>query len=247
MTRHSVLWSVSWASGALEVSPEADPATVATATISKAARQLLERISWFMHRMSPVPEDRYGTPSQPAEPAQAAGGSDPDAMAAELSLRFRDRLRFFAARRLRDKNLAEDVAQETLRRALEAPRERRVQNLAALPAFLFETARHICQQRFRSDGRQLRAFQSMAAGDEEPRAQDDPLADLISEERRQAVRRAFSRLPENDQALLRMSHMEGLSTEEIARRLNAEPGAIRVRRHRATRRLAEILGVTKDT
>jgi len=68
--------------------------------------------------------------------------SDPDAMAAELSLRFRDRLRFFAARRLRDKNLAEDVAQETLRRALEALRAGRVENLAALPSFLFETARH---------------------------------------------------------------------------------------------------------
>jgi len=229
------------------VSPEADPATVATATISKAARQLLERVSWFMHRMSPVPEDRYGTPSQPAEPAQAAGGSDPDAMAAELSLRFRDRLRFFAARRLRDRNLAEDVAQETLRRALEALRERRVENLAALPAFLFETARHICQQRFRSDGRELKAFQRLTPSrDEEPQVQDDPLAELISEERRGAVRRAFSRLGEDDQALLRMSYVEGLGADEIGRRLNAQPGAIRVRRHRATRRLAEILGVTKE-
>lgn len=216
-------------------------------TIIKAVRHLFDRVSVFMHWMSPVPGDRYGPPSPPGESAQADGSSDPDSLAAELSHRFHDRLRFFAARRLRDRNLAEDVAQETLRRALEALRGRRVENLAALPAFLFETARHICQQRFRSDGRELKAFQRLGeAGGEEPSSPGDPLTDLISEERRAAVRRAFSQLGDDDQALLKMSYMEGLATEEIARRLNAQPGAIRVRRHRATRRLAEILGVTKD-
>jgi RNA polymerase sigma-70 factor, ECF subfamily len=196
--------------------------------------------------MSPVPGDRYGNPSAPGEPATASS-SDPDALAAELSHRFRDRLRFFAARRLRDRNLAEDVAQETLRRVLEALRAGRVQNLEALPGFLFETARHICQQRSRSDGREAKAYQRLAGpGGEEPRLTSDPLADLITEERREAVRLAFSHLAEGDQALLTMSYVEGLETEEIARRLDAQPGAIRVRRHRAVRRLAEILGVTKE-
>ena len=139
------------------------------------------------------------------------------------------------------------MAQETLRRALEALRARRVENLAALPAFLFETARHICQQRFRSDGREIRAYQQLGeSGEEEPSVPGDPLTDLISEERRGAVRRAFSRLPKDDQALLQMSFVEGLSTEDIARRLEAQPGAIRVRRHRAVKRLGEILGVTKE-
>lgn len=200
-----------------------------------------------MNWKSPVPGDRYGNPSPPAEPVAAAGGSDPDAMAAELSHRFRDRLRFFAARRLRDRNLAEDVAQETLRRVLEALRAGRVENLAALPGFLFETARHICQQRSRSDGREVRAYQRLGeSGGEEPSVPGDPLTDLISEERRDAVRRALSQLPEGDQALLQMSYVEGLSTDEIAGRLDAQPGAIRVRRHRAVKRMAEILGVTKE-
>src|SRR5258706_13821656 len=248
MTRHSGLRSLSWSSGAPDVSAEPGPATpTMAATVINTTRQLLDRFALFMHRMSPVPGDRYGTPSSPAEPAPTLGSSDPDAMAAELSLRFHDRLRFFAARRLRDRNLAEDVAQETLRRALEALRAGRVENLAALPAFLYETARHICQQRFRTDGRELRAYQRLGEpGGEEPSVAGDPLTDLISEERRAAVRRALSQLGEDDQALLKMSYVEGLATEEIARRLNAQPGAIRVRRHRATRRLAEILGVTKE-
>src|SRR5438128_418031 len=130
MVRHSFLRSLSWASGALDASVECWPATpVAETKVVRATHEFFDRFSLFMHQMSPVPGDRYGNPSPPAEPAQAAGSSDPDAMAAELSLRFHDRLRFFAARRLRDKNLAEDVAQETLRRALEALRARRVDNL----------------------------------------------------------------------------------------------------------------------
>jgi len=248
MVRHSFLRSPTRAWGALDVSKESWPATpVAWAKVVRATHEFFDRLSLFMHQMSPVPGDRYGSPSAPAEPAQAAGSSDPDAMAADLSLRFRDRLRFFAARRLKDKNLAEDVAQETLRRALEALRERRVENLAAMPAFLFETARHICQQRFRSDGREIRAYQRLGeSGEEEPSVAGDPLTDLISEERRDAVRRALSQLPQDDQVLLQMSYVEGLATDEIARRLNAQSGGIRVRRHRAVRRLGEILGVTKE-
>ena len=40
---------------------------------------------------------------------------------------------------------------------------------------------------------------------------------------------------------------EGLSTAEIGRRLGITPGAVRVRRYRAVRKLAELLGVTTVT
>src|SRR5215210_944472 len=73
-----------------------------------------------------------------------------DEIAVELNDRFWKRLCVFAARRLRDRYAAEDVAQETLRRALEALRDRRVENLDALPAFIFQTARNICMHYGRS-------------------------------------------------------------------------------------------------
>ena len=249
MTRHSASWRL-WSSEVAELLAPCPFVLAGAPYIAPAVNSAPSRrgrlLSWFMHRMSPVSGDRYPDSSAPAEPS-AAGSADPEALASELSHRFRDRLRFFAARRLRDRNLAEDVAQEALRRVLEALRAGRVENLAALPGFLFETARHICQQRSRSDGREAKAFQRLAgSGEEEPSVSGSPLADLISEERRQAVRRAFSQLAEADQTLLTMSYVEGLSSEEIARRLDAQPGAIRVRRHRAVRRLAEILGVTNE-
>jgi RNA polymerase sigma factor (sigma-70 family) len=181
--------------------------------------------------MSPLGDDRYGQE-----------GIDSDALAAQLSERFRDRLRYFAARRLRDRDAAEDVAQEVLRRTLEALRAGRVENREALPAFLFQTARNVCMQWGRSEGRKDRAFTRLHAGEEDP--EGDPLADLITEERRERVREAFEHLVPRDREVLRLSYVEALEAEEIATQLHLTIGAVRVCRHRALNRLAEILGVT---
>jgi RNA polymerase sigma factor (sigma-70 family) len=206
--------------------------------------------------MSPPGDDRYagdGSPTAANHPAeastQASGAStdsnmDSDTLAAQLSDRFRDRIRFFAARRLRDRDAAEDVAQEVLRRTLEALRAGRVENREALPAFLFQTARHVCMQWGRSEGRRDRAFDRLQRGGSEEDPGEDTLTGLITEERREKVREAFTRLSEGDREVLSLSYVESMGAEEIARRLNSTPGAVRVRRHRALNRLAEILGVT---
>jgi hypothetical protein len=131
-----------------------------------------------------------------------AGASIPDTRRApapvpteaELVQRFRERLCLFAARRLRDAAVAEDAAQETLRRVLEALRAGRVENLVALPAFVFATARHVCQQQARSLGREDRALHRLHGAGAAP-ASPDPLLVLVSEERRAAEREAPLRGP----------------------------------------------------
>jgi RNA polymerase sigma-70 factor (ECF subfamily) len=168
--------------------------------------------------------------------------TDPGALAEELSRRFRERLRYFAARRLADRQAAEDVAQEVLRRVLEALQAKRVENPAALPAFLFQTARHVCMQWGRSEGRKARAFTRLRSGEEDPGG--DPLAGLITQEQREKVREAFEQLGPSDREVLRLSYMETLGAEEIGTQLKLTAGAVRVRRHRAVRKLAELLGVT---
>jgi RNA polymerase sigma-70 factor (ECF subfamily) len=182
--------------------------------------------------MSPLGNDRYGQEIES------------DALAAQLSERFRDRLRFFAARRLRDRDAAEDVAQEVLRRTLEALRAGKVENREALPAFLFQTARHVCMQWGRSEGRKARAFTRLESQSTEADPKEDPLTDLITEQRREKVREAFEHLGPGDREVLSLSYVEALGAEEIATRLNLTTGAVRVRRHRALNRLAEIMGVT---
>ena len=173
----------------------------------------------------------------------ATANRSPDALAAELTERFWLRLRLFAARRLRDRNQADDVAQETIRRVLEALRENRVENLDALPAFVFQTARNICLHHGRSAHREtgalrrLKSSQPIMSSEE-----DDPLTGLIDRSRRAQVRDALEQMRPDDRDLLRLLYVEGLETAEVARRLGIDAGTLRVRKHRALLRLAAIVG-----
>ncbi len=156
----------------------------------------------------------------------------------ELALRFTERLRFFASRRLNDAAAAEDIAQETLRRVLAAIRANRVDNIEALPGFVFQTARNLCMHWVRSTAREKSAFARLeresAAGSESP----DALANLVSAERAHAVRRAIDRLALEDRRLLAMIYYDGLDTDKIAARLDINRSTVRVRKHRALQRLA---------
>ncbi len=183
-------------------------------------------------------EGRYGAPPPGAPGPTTAAKPD----IAELE-QFRESLRLFAARRLGDPAEAEDVVQEVLRRALEALRAGRVQNPAVLPAFLFQTARYVCMHRGRSAGRERRALQRF--GSPQGGGAESPLTALISAERRSSVRQALGQLDSDERRLLEMTYRDELDSEEIGRQLGLTAGAVRVRRHRAIRRLAELLGVTK--
>jgi len=161
--------------------------------------------------------------------------------------RLRERLRLFAARRLRNWDEAEDVAQEAIRRAVQSLRAGKMTNPEAMPAFLFQTVVHICQHRAASAGRENRAIRSVTSEAAEPEAPDqDPLEALLSEERRRAVRDALVRLEPADRDVLSLSYVDALDAADVGRRLGLTPGNVRVRRHRALKRLAELLAVTRD-
>lgn len=159
-----------------------------------------------------------------------------------LSRRFHARLVAFAARRLRKPETAEEVAQETLRRVLEALRAGRLRNPEALPAFVFATAKRVCQRLLRKSQREQRALARLRAEPQDPGTQ--PLLALISAEERARVRACFARLAPDDREVLSMTFVEALETHDIAGRLGISPGAVRVRRHRALGRLASLLAET---
>lgn len=157
-----------------------------------------------------------------------------------LEVRFRRRVLAIALWRLGDRSAAEDVAQETLKRVLEALRERRIENLEALPAFVYQTARHVLLQRQRKTSREEKALRrfgwNQAASESEP-----ALGALIDAERRQRVQEAMTRLGDGDRHLLRLLYYEELDPRSVAERLGLTNGALRVRRHRALKRLGLLL------
>lgn len=185
------------------------------------------------------PDDRH-----PSNPEAASAGSPGPVVSegAELVDRFWDRLRLFSLRRLRDPADAEDVAQETLRRVLQALEEGRLKNPAALPAFVFQTARNICLQRGRKSERESRALARLRQASNPQSQVVDPLTSLVTAERQQRVRRAVDKLDEPDRDLLKRIFYEGAETAEVARQLKITPGALRVRKHRALQRVSALLG-----
>lgn len=188
--------------------------------------------------MSPTDGERYTADPIDSE-ERDADALRRDVAESELAGRYWDRVRLLAARRLRDAAAAEDVAQETLRRVVDALRAGRVANLDALPGFVFQTAVHVCLQRDRSSRREDRALARLDQSEETKEA--DALTALISEERRTAVRRALDELEAQDRALLRMLFFDHLDTAGAAQSLGVTPGAFRVRKHRALQRLSELL------
>jgi RNA polymerase sigma-70 factor (ECF subfamily) len=122
---------------------------------------------------------------------------------------------------------AEDITSETFVRLWTAPGEIR---LATVKAYLLTIARHLYL-----DGRRTQARLT----DLDPEL---PSHARTAEDRAAArsevarVRQAIRHLPEEDRTAL-MMRANGVSYEEIARALQASVGAIKVRVHRARKRL----------
>lgn len=186
--------------------------------------------------MFPTDRERYSAAPGPAGPPAPGLPTE-----SELAARYWDRIRLFATRRVGDAAMAEDIAQETLRRVIEAVRAGRVQNPDAIAGFVFQTAKHVCMHAHRSAGREARAMQRLVDPSEAEDVHADALAQLVSEERRMRVRGALATLAPDDRDLLRALYFEQLDTAEVATRLGISPGALRVRKHRALQRLAEAL------
>ena len=156
---------------------------------------------------------------------------------ASLAEHYLPRLRVFTTRRLGEVAAGEDAAQETLRRVFIALREKSVRDLQALPAYIFEVARHVCFHHVRAE-RRAAQFQAPLSDVEDPRTHDaDPLSALISSERVQLLRTALATLPQEDRELLRLTYVKGLTAEQIGERLGLSAGNVRVRRHRAKKML----------
>jgi len=187
------------------------------------------------------PLDR-GQSGQPSPPPLAVNGAA--AAEGELTARYWDRVRLFALRRLRDSSLAEDIAQEAIRIVTEALRNGRVENLQALPGYVFRTAQHLCQQRMRSSGREARALDRLGSEPAPDQRVHDPLVALIGEERRSSVRRALDGLAQADRELLILIYFREMDAAGASNRLGITPEAFRVRKHRALKRLGELLGDT---
>jgi RNA polymerase sigma-70 factor (ECF subfamily) len=161
---------------------------------------------------------------------------------------YRDRVVRFATGRLGDAEKAEDVTSETFESVL--------RNLGSyragtdFEAWLFTIAHRRVADHFRRRSRRREV--ELDATDRGGRATlagrlpavAGPEEAVLAAERRAEVAGAFRRLRADQQEVLALRVLGGLSAVQVAEVLGKSEGAVRVAQHRALRSLRELMGVT---
>jgi RNA polymerase sigma-70 factor (ECF subfamily) len=180
-----------------------------------------------------------------------ARAGDADALG-RLYDTYRDRVVRFATGRLGDAEKAEDVTSETF--------EAVCRNLGAyrpgtdFEAWLFTIAHRRIADHFRrrSRRREIALDEAVlthpggrhALPGPLPPAVGGPEEAVLAAERRAEVTRAFRRLRADQQEILALRVLAGLSALQVGEVLGKSEGAVRVAQHRALRSLREAMGVT---
>jgi RNA polymerase sigma-70 factor (ECF subfamily) len=149
--------------------------------------------------------------------------------------RFAPRLMRLSARHLRSEELAREVVQQTFFQ-LHAARHDFRQD-AKLRPWLFTIAMNLVREHYR---KKKRRGETELIEERAPAAAEAP--SLERKERVEIVRAAVERLPESQREVLELHWFEERPFAEVAQILGTNEGAVRVRAHRAYKRLKELLG-----
>lgn len=134
---------------------------------------------------------------------------------------------------LRDRQLAEDVFQTTWLRAAEHVSGYRFKGVG-FSSWLFAIARNECRQLWRKNNRvEEEVLQTEPHSNEHESLHSKLLID-----------QALSKLSESDQELLRLRYIADLSINEIAKTLNSNSVAVRVRVSRALARARLVINTS---
>jgi RNA polymerase sigma-70 factor (ECF subfamily) len=161
--------------------------------------------------------------------------------AGALFTAYRDRIRRYILRMVRDPAEAEDLTQETFLRA-----HRRLYLLRhpeAVDGWLYRIATHVCLDRLRQRKPQDSIDDEQTANRVDAAVRTRPsLADIA--ERRQTslcVQRCLDYLPDNYRAVILLYEIHALTAPEIASLLGVKLTTIKMRLHRARRMLQQIM------
>jgi RNA polymerase sigma-70 factor (ECF subfamily) len=167
--------------------------------------------------------------------AQSVGEGARDAEA-ELVRRFHRRVLLYGMRHLGDKARAEDLAQDVLVRVIERLRDGEVREHDRIGSFILGTARLMARSESRK-GRRADSLAERVAAETETctRAREPVQIGLLSE--------CLMKLSERERAVVLLTFVSGEQAPAIAEAVGTTAGNVRVIRHRALAKLAELMGM----
>ena len=147
---------------------------------------------------------------------------------------YKDRLYRYAFYRLRSRQDAEDAVSECLLSAWQ--QVRMLRSPEAFPAWIFRILSGSCNRLIRCqiNARRLQAAES-AADTTAPDSQE--LSDT-----RMMLQKALSQLTEQEQEIVLLSVVGGLSSQEIAGMTGLRPGSVRSKLSRSLKKLRNLMG-----
>lgn len=154
----------------------------------------------------------------------------------EIYRRHRERVYRFAYHMSGSATAAEDVTHGSFLSLLESPRRFRP-GRAALGTYLCAVARNLNLKRLRKTRREVLG----AVPGPETAGESDPLETLLEDERARVVRAAVLRLRPLHREVVLLADLEELDLASVAEIVGATVGTVKVRLHRARRKLRQWL------
>ncbi len=169
---------------------------------------------------------------------------------ADLFAAYQGRIRRYILSMVRDPVEAEDLTQDVFLQA-----HRKLGSLRdpdAVTSWLYQIATHVCYDRFRRSSRQprlepLEPSGSAGAGSGVDRGDETSLGRVLERAEMSAcVRNFLEDLSDEYRQVILLHDLEGLTNAEIAEMLGASLDAIKIRLHRARRKLQAALATGCD-
>ncbi len=157
----------------------------------------------------------------------------------QLVNRYKDLVYTLAIRMVRNREEAEEVAQDTFIKVFKSLDK--FKGDSKFSTWIYKVTYNTCLDRIKKNKKHLNDVPIDEFTFNKLETIDNALDNLIKEEKNRLIKNCINKLPEDSSALLTLFYFEDLSLEEISKIINIEANTVKVKLFRARKKLAIIL------
>ena len=158
---------------------------------------------------------------------------------AQLVNRYKDLVYTLAIRMFRNREEAEEVAQDTCIKVFKSLDK--FKGDSKFSTWIYKVTYNTCLDRIKKNKKHLNDVAIDEFTFNKLETIDNALDNLIKEEKNRLIKNCINKLPEDSSALITLFYFEDLSLEEISKIINIEANTVKVKLFRARKKLAVIL------
>jgi RNA polymerase sigma-70 factor (ECF subfamily) len=157
----------------------------------------------------------------------------------QLVDRYKDLVYTLAIRMLKHREEAEEVAQDTFIKVFKSLDK--FKGDSKFSTWIYRVTYNTCLDNLKKNKKHINDVAIDEFTHNKLDTIDNALDNIINKERSQLIKNCINQLPEDSSALLTLFYFEELSLDEISKIINVESNTVKVKLHRARKKLAVIL------